>query len=53
MERFVLVAGLLAMGMGILKLAPAFVVAGFVSGQLAWLAVPVWMRLKKQNGKRD
>ncbi len=47
MERFVLAAFLLAIGFGILKLAPAWLLAGFVSGQLAWLAVPVWMRLKK------
>ncbi len=53
LERFVLVACLLAAGMGVLRLAPAWVLAGFVCGQLAWLAVPVWMRLKKQNGKRD
>jgi len=43
----VLVACLLAAGMGILKLAPVWVLAGFVCGQLAWLAVPVWMRLTK------
>ena len=52
-ERFVVVACLLAIGMGILKLAPAWVLAGFVCGQLAWLAAPVWMRLKKQHGKRN
>ncbi len=53
LERFVLVACLLAIGMGILRLAPALVLAGFVCGQSAWLAAPVWMKLKKQNGKRD
>ncbi len=47
LERFVLVACLLAIGMGILKLAPAWMLAGFVCGQLAWLAAPMWMRLKK------
>jgi hypothetical protein len=47
MERFVLVACLLAVGFGLLKLAPIWLLAGFVSGQLAWLAVPVWIRLKK------
>ncbi len=46
-ERFVLIACLLAIGMGLLKLAPVWVLAGFVCGQLAWLAVPVWMRLTK------
>ena len=47
LERFMLVACSLAIGMGILKLAPAWVLAGFICGQLAWLAAPVWMRLKK------
>lgn len=46
-ERFMLAAFLLAIGFGILKLAPFWLLAGFISGQLAWLAVPVWMRLKK------
>lgn len=46
-ERFVLVACLLAIGMGILKLAPLWVLAGFVSGQAAWLAAPVWFKLKR------
>ncbi len=53
LERFVLVACLLAIGMGILKFAPAWVLGGFVCGQLAWLVAPVWMKLTKQNGKRN
>jgi dipeptide/tripeptide permease len=52
-ERFMLAVFLLAIGFGILKLAPIWLLAGFISGQLAWLAVPVWIRLKKQNGKRN
>lgn len=48
-ERFMLVAFLLAAGFVLLKLAPVWLLAGFVAGQLAWLAVPVWMRLNKQN----
>jgi hypothetical protein len=47
MERFMLAVFLLSIGFGILKLAPVWLLAGFISGQLAWLAVPVWMRLKK------
>ena len=47
MERFMLVVFLLAIGLGLLKLTPLWLLAGFVSGQLAWLVVPVWMRLKK------
>jgi hypothetical protein len=46
-ERFVLAVCLLAIGFGVLKLAPFWLLAGFVFGQLAWLAVPVWTRLKK------
>jgi len=42
-----LVVFLLAIGFGLLKLAPLWLLAGFVSGQLAWLAVPVWISLKK------
>lgn len=46
-ERFVLAACLLAIGFKALKLLPLWLLAGFVFGQLAWLAVPMWMRLKK------
>ena len=49
LERFVLVAALLAIGFEVLKLSPFWMLAGFIGGQLAWLAVPVWMRLKKQK----
>jgi ATP synthase I chain len=41
-ERFMLVACLLAAGFGLLKLAPLWLLAGFVWGQLAWLATPLW-----------
>jgi len=47
--RFALMAALLAMGMGYLKLAPLWVLAGLIGGQSAWLAVPVWMRLTSLN----
>jgi len=37
LERFVLVVVFLALGMGVLKLDPLVLIAGFVLGQLAWL----------------
>lgn len=36
-ERLLLVAGLLAMGMGVLRLSAFAVLAGFIIGQLVWL----------------
>lgn len=48
-ERFVWVAFMLAVGFGLLKLAPLWVLAGFVAGQAAWLAAPVLMKLRTQN----
>jgi hypothetical protein len=43
-ERFVLVACLLAVGFELLRLAPLWLLAGFIWGQLAWLAAPLWSR---------
>lgn len=48
-ERFVWVAIMLAVGFKILKLAPLWMLAGFVVGQAAWLMSPVWMKLRTQN----
>ncbi len=45
-ERFVWVIFMLAAGFGLLKLAPLWVLAGFVAGQAAWLAVPVLMKFE-------
>ena len=45
-ERYVWVAFMLAAGFGLLKLAPLWVLAGFVAGQAAWLAVPVLMKFE-------
>lgn len=45
-ERFVLVVFMLAAGFGLLRLAPLWVLAGFVAGQAAWLAVPVLMKFE-------
>lgn len=46
-ERFMLVALLLAAGFKLLRLAPLWMLAGFIFGQLVWLAIPGWVRLKK------
>ncbi len=51
MERFILVAALLGIGFKFLTLAAPWVLAGFVAGQLAWLAVPAWMKLRTQDDK--
>jgi len=45
-ERFVWVAVMLAVGFGLLKLAPLWVLAGFVVGQAAWLLIPIWMKFE-------
>ena len=37
LERFALVVFFLALGMGVVKLDPPVMIAGFVLGQLAWL----------------
>lgn len=50
-ERYVFAALMLAVGFKILKLAPVWLLMGFVMGQLAWLAAPVWMRLRAENDK--
>ena len=47
LERLVLAAGLLAVGLGVLKLAPIWLLAGFVVAQLAWLAAPVWIKTNR------
>ena len=48
-ERFVWTAFMLAAGFGILKLAPLWILTGFVIGQVAWLLLPIWMKLRTQN----
>lgn len=45
-ERYVWVVFMLAAGFGLLRLAPLWVLAGFVAGQAAWLAVPVLMKFE-------
>jgi hypothetical protein len=53
LERFVLAAALLLAGFAGLRLAPAWVLAGFVVVQLVWLVAPVWMGTKNKHGKRS
>ena len=48
-ERFMLVACLLLVGFGLLRLAPAWLLAGFIWGQMAWLAAPLWIRLTRKK----
>lgn len=40
-ERFTLVAILLGVGMGVLKLQPLALTAGFAIGQLVWIVAPL------------
>jgi len=48
-ERFVWTGAMLAVGFGALKLAPLWMLAGFVTGQAAWLLLPIWMKLRSKN----
>lgn len=48
-ERYVWTAVMLAVGFKLLKLAPLWMLAGFVVGQAAWLLIPIWMKLRTQN----
>ena len=48
-ERYVWTAVMLAVGFKLLKLAPLWMLAGFVVGQAAWLLLPIWMKLRTQN----
>lgn len=48
-ERYVWTAVMLGVGFGLLKLAPLWMLAGFVVGQAAWLLIPIWMKLRTQN----
>ena len=44
-ERFLLVVFLLALGFKLLEFASIWILAGFVSGQSAWLFVPVLVKI--------
>jgi len=48
LERFVLVVFFLALGMGVLKLDPSVMIAGFVLGQMAWL-IGVAIKPRRQH----
>lgn len=45
-ERFAWVAGMLVVGFKLLEFEPPWMLAGFLGGQAAWLAVPIWMRVE-------
>ena len=53
LQRYVGTVFLLATGFKLFKLAPLWLLAGFVIGQAAWLLTPVWTRLRTQNDKRS
>jgi hypothetical protein len=40
---------MLGTGFGLLKLVPQWMLAGFVVVQSAWLLIPIWIKLRKQN----
>lgn len=48
-QRFVWAIFLLAVGFKFLGLAPLWLLTGFVVGQVTWLFVPIWMRLRTEN----
>lgn len=48
-QRFVWAIFLLAVGFKFLGLAPLWLLVGFVAGQVTWMFVPIWMRLRTQN----
>ena len=48
-ERYVWTAAMMGTGFGLLKLAPFWMLAGFVVGQAAWLLIPIWMKLRTKN----
>lgn len=57
-ERYAGVIILLALGFKLLKLAPLWMLSGFIVGQSAWMVVPVLLRLrtgldKTENEKND
>jgi hypothetical protein len=51
-ERFVWAAVLLLVGFKLLGVAPFWILAGFLGGQAAWLAVPIWMRIENEKWQR-
>jgi hypothetical protein len=48
-ERYVWTGIMLGTGFGLLKLVPQWMLAGFVVVQSAWLLIPIWIKLRKQN----
>lgn len=45
-ERFVWAAGMLVVGFKLLEFEPLWMLAGFLGGQVVWLAAPIWMRVE-------
>jgi hypothetical protein len=45
-ERYVWTVIMLGIGFGLLKLAPIWMLAGFLLGQVSWIFVPIWMKLR-------
>jgi len=52
-ERYAGVIILLALGFKLLKLAPLWMLSGFIVGQSAWLVVPVLIRLRTGLDKTE
>lgn len=46
LERFIWVVVMLFLGFKFLNFEPAWLLIGFLGGQAAWLAVPIWMRVE-------
>lgn len=49
-ERYIWAAIMLALGFKIMKLAPTWLLAGFITGQIVWLFVSIWIS-KIENAK--
>jgi hypothetical protein len=49
-ERLAVAVTLFAVGFKLLKLVPLAMLTGFVLAQLAWIAAPLWLKLKSKNG---
>ena len=48
-EKFTWTIIMLAVGFGLLRLTPLWTLVGFLVGQVAWLLIPILMKLRMQN----
>ena len=48
-EKFAWTIIMLAVGFGLLRLMPLWTLVGFLVGQVAWLLIPILMKLRMQN----